>query len=118
MKRKGTDAKSEFVSLMKAAGWSQAETARRLQITPGAVSQICNGKTVPRPAIINLLRLLIAHENPEALKLHDSATQAGLQPWARQLVEALSNLPDKEREQALTPIKAMIAGFQSIARHR
>ena len=102
--------KNEFVSLMKAAGWSQAETARRLQITPGAVSQICNGKTVPRPATLNLMKLLIGKENPNALESHETSTRAGLEPWAKQLVETLQRLPENDRDRLLAPIRAMI-GF-------
>ena len=56
----------EFVRLLAAAGWSQAEAARRLQITPGAVSQICNAKTQPRPSTLNLLKLILARRLADA----------------------------------------------------
>ncbi len=98
----------EFARLIIAAGWSQAEAARRLRITPGAVSQICSGKTRPRDSTLNLLKLMVARENPEALALHDSAMSPPLEAWEMELLTEMRRLPEAERQRLLPLIKQMI----------
>jgi transcriptional regulator with XRE-family HTH domain len=107
------DAKNrEFIGLVKAAGWSQAETARRLHITPGAVSQIFNGRTRPHPATLNLLKLILVvmlglqHE-------HHPAIGAKLQPWEIRLLEALRGLPGACREALLAAFHKTIRAVQT-----
>ena len=106
----------EFVRLLTAAGWSQAEAARRLQITPGAVSQICSGKTLPRPALLNLLKLLVAPVNPEAFKRHEKAALSRLEPWESELLAELRKLPPTQREWVATMIRQMIKGLPGVRR--
>lgn len=96
----------EFVRLLKAAGWSQAEAARRLHITAGAVSQICSGKTRPRPSTLNLLRVLLLSEGAAAGR--EVLLGPGLEPWGRELVAALRGLPERQREWVLAVVKQMI----------
>lgn len=105
----------EFVRLIAAAGWSQAEAARRLNITPGAVSQICSGRTRPRAATLNLLKLILVHEKRQGLALRESAGPAPRQ-WERQLLEDLRRLPEPQRERLLAVIKDMIRAMQATAR--
>jgi len=68
----------EFIRLMKAVGWSQNETARRLHMTGGGVSQICTGRVRPSKGRLNLLQLLVERENPEAVARLNSE----LEVWA------------------------------------
>jgi len=100
---------NEFVRLLTAAGWSQAEAARRLQITPGAVSQICSGRTQPRSATLNLFKLLIGKDNPKALAEHESSEWQALAPWEKELLQNLRPLQEKERERLLGAVRQMLA---------
>ena len=103
------DPKSEeFAKLIKTAGWSQAEVARLLQITPGAVSQLCNGKTRPHARTLNLLRLIMGQEKPEALRFHESQRYAALAPWESELLEGLRRLRASDREWLLPMFHQMI----------
>ena len=102
--------------MLAAADWSQAEAARRLNITPGAVSQICSGRTRPRAATLNLLKLMLAHEKPEALALRESRGRPALRNWERELLDDLGKLPEAQREQLLRIIKNMIRAMQSAGR--
>jgi transcriptional regulator with XRE-family HTH domain len=85
----------EFVRLMKAAGWSQNETARRLQMTGGGVSQICNGKIRPSKGRLNLLQLLVERERPGTMKL--GREESGLEGWTRDLSRDLQQMPQGQR---------------------
>jgi transcriptional regulator with XRE-family HTH domain len=90
---------------MQTAGWSQAETARRLHITPGAVSQICNGKTQPRAATLNLLKLMI----PRGEEIFSRGTaRHRLLPWEAALLSELRRLPRNRRDQLLVSIHQLI----------
>jgi transcriptional regulator with XRE-family HTH domain len=52
--------RQEILGLLKLKGWSQGELARRLEVTPGAVSRWLNGeRPVPGPARV-LMRLWLA----------------------------------------------------------
>lgn len=57
----------EFIALLKASGWSQAAIARRLEVTPGVVSQWKDGATVPRPIHLKYLKELLAREIPYSI---------------------------------------------------
>lgn len=56
-----------FVALMKTAEWSSAETARRLHMSRGGVSQIINGHVRPSPQTLALLIRVVAEHKPDAL---------------------------------------------------
>ena len=112
------DPKTEiFLALMKASGWSQAEVARQLHITPGAVSQICSGKILPKAGTLNLFKMILGIKDPEALKAYERSISKN-QAWERELVEALQSLPDKDRQRVLVPIKAMIKAMADSLRRK
>ena len=94
----------EFIRLMKAAGWSQNETARRLHMTGGGVSQICTGRVRPSKGRLNLLKLLVEKENPEAVKQLNSEVEV----WADDLVHNLRQMPEAQRGPLLEAIKQMM----------
>ena len=98
----------EFIALMKASGWSQAEVARQLHITPGAVSQICGGKIRPRPGTLNLFKLVLKNKNPAVMKKLEQRDATPFAPWEREFVKVLRSLPESDRQRFL----AMIQAFQ------
>lgn len=98
----------EFLALVKASGWTQAEVARQLHITPGAVSQMCSGKILPKAGTLNLFKLILAKINPEALRAYENSLPKSEDPWKREIVEALERLPESARRRILEPITAMI----------
>ena len=100
------DLTAEFLALMEAAGWSQAEVARRLQISPGAVSQICSGKTVPRLATLNLLKLLVG--DPGLLARIERRHSLSLDAPEKQLIKALRELSRGDRDRLFPLLHQMI----------
>ena len=92
---------NQFRALVLLSGWSQAEVSRRLQITPGAVSQLFSGATRPRPATLNLLKLILEKERPDAIKSFERTSRGDSAAWESRLLERLSELPDPEREKCL-----------------
>ena len=107
---------NQFLKMVRAVGWSQAKVARRLKITPGAVSQLCSGRTRPRAATLELLRLVIEEEKREALNLGGNAPSGGLEGWQAQLLESLGRLPKAHRDRLLAGFSALIKVFGAAAR--
>lgn len=52
---------------MEAAGWNQAETARRLHMSSGGVNQIVKGGVRPSAQTLALLMRVVAEHRPDAL---------------------------------------------------
>jgi transcriptional regulator with XRE-family HTH domain len=107
--RKQCDPKAaEFTRLLACSGWSQAEAARSLNVTPGAVSQICTGKTKPRDSTLGLLRIVLADHKP-GLPPRLSG-EPFLQPWERSLLADLRQLASAERRALALIVKRMVKG--------
>lgn len=51
--------KRRFIELFHASGWSQAETARRMDMTRGGINGIVTGPTVPSPGTVRFLEMLL-----------------------------------------------------------
>jgi transcriptional regulator with XRE-family HTH domain len=101
----------EFLALMKASGWSQAEVARRLHITPGAVSQFCSGKILPKAGTLNLFKMILAKINPAALNAYENSHSNSEDPWKHEIMKALERLPKKEGQRLLESFISMINTF-------
>jgi hypothetical protein len=58
--------KQEFSDLMKVIGWTQAEAARQLAMTSGAVNQLVNPNSPVRPSqtTLRLFKLIVAAQRP------------------------------------------------------
>ena len=90
----------EFIRLVAIAGWSQAETARRLNITPGAVSQFFSGRIRPKQSLLNFLKLQI----PEPSRIQKPpANQPVKSPtnWEKELLACVRKLSDSQRQLVL-----------------
>ena len=61
--------KTEFIELFRRTGWTQAELARKLEMTRGGVNGIVTGPTIPSAAALQFLRLTLLAERPQALGL-------------------------------------------------
>src|SRR6516225_1885004 len=112
----GQDRKTiEFNRLLAASGWSQAEVARRLRITPGAVSQICSGRTRPHGSTLNLFRLMVGREKSGAVALRADMGQP-LEVWEKQLLEPLRGMSERRRQQLLPVLLQMIEAWSASGR--
>ena len=83
----------EFIGMAKLCGWSQAETARQLRLTPGAVSQIFHGKTHPHPRTLRLFKLLLTKRDNSGSDRFEripglNRSESDLLAWMRQLHRA------------------------------
>lgn len=65
----------EFLALLEASGWSKAEAARQLDVTPSLISQYASGGTRPSPQMVRLFKLVLATERPEALEAGPNAPE-------------------------------------------
>ena len=93
---------------MEVAGWSQAEVARQMELTPGAISQICNGKTTPSPLTLNLLKLTLA-SRPETLRLIRLAASPVLSAREQRLIASLRKQPRARQQRLYTAFEAILA---------
>lgn len=84
---------AEFFALIEAAGWNQAEAARRLELNPGTISQY-KGDVAPSTQTLKLLKMILANENPEVLSagdtslLHDRPAESDAALWRRRAKDA------------------------------
>ncbi len=102
---------------MELAGWSQAETARRLDLTPGAVSQICNGKTQPRQATLNLLKLTLL-SNRRTVQRLERPPSGPLADWELELLHPLRALSADQRESLLMAFRGILKTVSAKQRKR
>lgn len=57
----------EFMALLDASGWSQAEAARRLYLAPSNITQYKKNDNRPSRQVLELFKVILASEKPEAL---------------------------------------------------
>ena len=111
--------KQEFLDLMKVIGWTQAEAARQLAMTSGAVNQLVNPNSPVRPSqtTLRLFKLIVAAQRPEAinsktLELKADPNQAMSLP-ERRLIEALRKIPNSDLPRAYHVLHGVIGGFNA-----
>jgi transcriptional regulator with XRE-family HTH domain len=101
---------AEFLRLFRASGWSQAQLARGLAITPGAVSQLCHHKTRPRESTLRLLkRVLGERSRREGGPVRDARP---LDPWTARVLADLERLPVAERRAIALVVRRMVKGLR------
>lgn len=76
--------KQEFIDLWEVSGWSQAETARRLNVERATVNGIVTGPHTPSMALVKLLRLVLKQEAAP-----DVAAAVGAIPEAKAVAAGL-----------------------------
>jgi hypothetical protein len=111
--------KKEFVELMRVVGWTQAETARQLCMTSGAVNQIVNPNSPVKPSLttLRLFKLMVTSERPDAinprtLELKEGA-EPGLTEGERRLLESLRAVPAGDVPLLYAVLRSVIAAFAS-----
>jgi transcriptional regulator with XRE-family HTH domain len=102
----------QFLNLFSVCGWSQAEVARRLNITPGAVSQMRSGKIRPRLSTLNLFERVVYGDNPENSIRVDP--RPSLPACELKLLETLDFLPEKQRTNFVTGLTLMLQSLRSL----
>ena len=102
---------ARFLELLARLGWSQAQAARELRITPGAVSQICTGKTRPHPATLNSLEIIAARKTGRQPVSARKSSPDGLQPHELEMVLELRKLPESQRAWAASVARQTIRAF-------
>lgn len=101
----------EFIALVKAAGWSPAEAARRLDLTRSATSRYMQGEIKPSAPVLKLLKLIIANEQPGALTSASQLNEEALAKWEREVVEDLRWLHVEDRERVINVMRVVIRGL-------
>jgi transcriptional regulator with XRE-family HTH domain len=117
----GMDLKQDFRDLLQASGWSQAEAARQLAMTPSALSQIVRENSPVRPSLVTLrlFGLLLWGKKPEAgRKLVRPRRKGRAEKWEQDLIRALRRLPPNTRRPILNVLYAMIEAARSKQRPR
>ena len=115
--------KEEFARLVAIMGWNQSETARQLHMSAAAVSNLMNPQhsNRPRPTTLQLLKLIVSGEHPEAIEPRHfklkgkpasgaslSVRQDYLDARERKLITDIRRLSDHEQETIYRVVYAMI----------
>jgi transcriptional regulator with XRE-family HTH domain len=121
--------KEEFVRLVAIMGWSQSEAARQLHMSAAAVSNLVNPNhsNRPRPTTLQLLKLIVSGEHPEAIEPRHfklkgkpgtgtslAVRQDYLDARERKLITDIRRLSDNEQETIYRVVYAMI--FRALPR--
>jgi transcriptional regulator with XRE-family HTH domain len=117
----GSDLKQEFRDLLRASGWSQAEAARQLAMTPSALSQIVreNSPVRPSPVTLRLFQLLLWREKPEVMReVARPKARSAAEPWEQEVVRELRGVPPMTRQAILRRLKRLIEATRSRPRAR
>jgi transcriptional regulator with XRE-family HTH domain len=117
----GADLKQEFRDLLLASGWTQAEAARQLAMTPSALSQIVreNSPVRPSPVTLRLFQLLLWREKPEALRqAARRKAPSAAEPWEQEVIRELRGVPPKTRQAILRRLQRLIEATRSRRRAR
>ena len=110
------DPKQEFRDLLHKSGWTQAEAARQLKMTPSGLSQIVrpNSPVRPSPVTLQLFRLLLLREAPHANGPGPARTDSeSTATWEHDLIRELRGIPAKSRQPILRALLAMIAAAKN-----
>lgn len=111
--------KKEFVELMKVVGWTQAEVARQLCMTSGAVNQIVNPNSPVRPSLttLRLFKLMVAGERPEAMNARTLELKEGAEPGLtepeRRLLESVRAVAEGDLPLLHAVLRSVVAAFAS-----
>jgi transcriptional regulator with XRE-family HTH domain len=97
--------------MAKLCRWSQAEVARQLRLTPGAVSQIYHGKTRPHPRTLQLFKLLLTKRSDASFKRFEKAL--GVDARERQVIEWMRRVPGAQSHRFFEALKLLMKAFSS-----
>jgi transcriptional regulator with XRE-family HTH domain len=95
----------EFIAMMEASGMKAADLARRLELTPGAISQYKSGTTTPSAQVLSLFKIILMSEQPGALSALKEETLAH---WERKILDDLRWLHQADRENVLAMLRTLI----------
>ncbi len=104
----------EFARLLAASGWSQAQAARELSLTPAVVSRYLSGETRPSLTVVRLFKLLLGARGalappagPSVLKDERRQLRAG----ERELLEALDQFDELTRQRVIEGFREVLAAL-------
>lgn len=107
------DLNNEFARLLRVSGWTQAEAARRLHLSPATVSLYLSGHTRPSVTVIQLFKLMLGDTSP--IPGQPGADQAEAPPRLPPLEEDEVALLRELRLLDGTDRRSLIHAFRGIA---
>jgi transcriptional regulator with XRE-family HTH domain len=96
----------EFIAMAKLCGWSQAEVARQLLLTRGAVSQIFHGKTRPHRRTLYLFKMILTKQDRSGVEGSPNAWESEVLAWLRRIHRA-------QRQRLLEAVKLLVTACAS-----
>jgi transcriptional regulator with XRE-family HTH domain len=103
---------AEFIRLLALSGWSQAESARRLHLDPGTISQYVSHKTRPSATVLGFFKSLLGDptEIPgiEGSALPGIDSRRTLEPWEEELLTGLRSLEPEKRKRIVRHLQGLL----------
>jgi transcriptional regulator with XRE-family HTH domain len=110
--------KKEFIEMFEASGWSQADIARKLELTPGGVSSIIKGDHIPSMTTVKLFRLILLGEKPDvrfpthqskaSVLKDDGIVSSRPSGWENEVIKELDDLAPDDRSKVIDALKAIV----------
>jgi transcriptional regulator with XRE-family HTH domain len=102
---------AEFIALLKASEWSQAEAARRLRLDRATVSRYMSGEVKPSAPVLELFKIILQTERPGVLTVATEMREQSFAEWERKVVEDLRWLHQADRDRVIKALKALVEGL-------
>jgi transcriptional regulator with XRE-family HTH domain len=103
---------AEFVRLLALSGWSQAESARRLHLDPGTISQYVSHKTRPSATVLGFFKSLVGDPSEipgiEGSALPGIDSKRTLEPWEDELLTGLRSLEPEKRKRIVRHLQGLL----------
>lgn len=103
---------AEFIRVLSLSGWSQAESARRLHLDPGTISQYISHKTRPSATVLGFFKSLVG--DPTGIPGIEGSAMPGidakrvLEPWEEELLSALRALEPEKRRRIVRHLQGLL----------
>lgn len=101
-------ANQEFREFLHRSGWSQAEAARQLNLTPAAVSRYLSGASRPSASILKLCGLLLEGAGIQVGRGEFAGMTAELDADEADLIRRLRSLPGRDRSKVLMSMRLFL----------
>ena len=99
----------EFIALYEAAGWSKAETAKKLgDMDRSSIYKFLSGEVAPSAQTLKLFKLILANEKPGALS-PAAFKETASADWEEKIINDLRDLHVNDREAVLKVMRTMIS---------
>ncbi|MDB6036560.1 MAG: hypothetical protein JWM99_401 [Verrucomicrobiales bacterium] len=108
-------ANADFIRLMEKVGWTKADAARHLELTPAVVTRYYGGQTRPSLTTLKLFKMIVEDGDPlpdtEGNIRGAKARYKPLLGWENRFLECFRPLSEAKRNMVIKRVQDVIAAL-------